>query len=176
MTPLARHARFVTIGLLVLAASGCGYSNSSSPGYTWGTTFRQDVRTIALPVFTTKSFYRGDELRLTQALSNQIESRTPYKVVDRTSADTILEGQIVKVDVGTVSQDPINALPQEQLYTITIDFTWKDLRTGQILVERRGFEQTVTYYPGLGDGRFTGSQQAAEQLAAGIVDELTANW
>ncbi|MCS7032800.1 MAG: hypothetical protein NZ561_02265, partial [Phycisphaerae bacterium] len=68
------------------------------------------------------------------------------------------------------------AIPQEQLYKITVNFVWKDLRTGKILVERRNFEQTATFYPTLGEGRFVGSQQAAEQLARGIVQELQADW
>jgi hypothetical protein len=163
---------------LLTGVAGCSYSNSSSadPGYTWGSVYRQDVKTVAVPVFVTRSFFRGQEQQLTQALVNQIEARTPYKVTDRARADTIIEGEIVRVDITTVSQNADNALPQEQLYAVVIDFTWKDLRTGAVLVERRNFEQTVTYYPQLGDGRFVASQSAAEQLAAGIVEELQGNW
>jgi hypothetical protein len=107
---------------------------------------------------------------------NQIEARTPYKVVPRERADSILEGQIVSVRVNTVSEDRDAAIPQEQLLDIRMNFTWKDLRTGRILVERRGWEQTATYYPTLGEGRATGTQAAAEKLAIGIVQELQADW
>ncbi len=178
MRPVAT-ASLLAASLLLVA--GCNYDNASSEssartGYTWGSVYRQDVQTVAVPVFVTRSFFRGQEQQLTQALVNQIEARTPYKVADRTAADTIIEGEIVRVDITTASQDADNALPQEQLYAVVVDFTWKDLRTGKVLVERRNFEQTVTYYPQLGDGRFVASQSAAEQLAAGIVDELQGNW
>ena len=65
---------------------------------------------------------------------------------------------------------------QEQLLDITVNFTWKDLRSGRVLVDRRNFRQTTTYYPTLGEGRFVGSQQAVERLALGIVQEMQADW
>lgn len=164
-----------------LCAGCAGYSSGSggdgqSSGYAWGSTFRKDIRSIAVPAFGTKSFSRGDEIALTQALVAQIESRTPYKIVPPERADTILEGLVVNVGRGTVSLDSETALPQESVYTISVDFTWKDLRTGQILVERRNFDQSTTYYPTLGEGRFLGRQSTAEALAASIVDELQGDW
>ena len=68
-----------------------------------------------------------------------MEARTPYKVVDRDHADTILEGEIVDVRVGTVSESRKNSLPQEQLYTIKVNFTWKNLHTGHILAQQKAF-------------------------------------
>jgi hypothetical protein len=164
---------------LILALSGCGYKSDSgddSNGYHWQSLYRQDIRTVAVPIFTTRSFDRGAEFNLSQAVVKQIEATTPYKVVPRERADTILEGQVVDVQVGTLSTDPNSAIPQEQMLGMTIDFTWKDLRSGRVLVERRGFEHTATYYPTLGEGRTLGRQQAVERLALAIVQELQADW
>lgn len=175
MKSLSLLCRLGTAGLVltILSLAGCAAGDN---GYTWGSTFRPGIRTVAVPAFQTQSFSRGDEVKLTQALIGQIESRTPYKVVPAERADTILEGTVVSTRLGTVSVDQQTALPQEQTYTLAVDFIWKDLRSGQILVERRNFEQTSTYYPTLGDGRFVGQQTTAEALAASIVDELTADW
>ncbi len=160
--------------------SGCaGYQQSgtgSQSGYQWSSLYRQDVQTVAVPIFTNIDFSRGDEFALSKALVQQIEQRTPYKVVSRESADTILEGQVTKVRRQTLSSDRQSSLPQEQLYTIRVDFVWKDLRTGKVLVERRGFEQNATYYPTLGEGRSQGQLNTAEQLAIAIVQELEADW
>lgn len=160
------------IALGTLGLAGC----ASGSGYTWGSTFRTGIKTVAVPAFQTKSFSRGDEVQLTQALIEQIESRTPYKVVPAERADTILEGTVVNVSFGTVTVDQQTALPQEMAYTVAVDFTWKDLRTGTILVERRNFEQTATYYPTLGDGRTVGQHATAEGLAGSIVDEMVSDW
>jgi hypothetical protein len=160
------------------ALCGCSYQQTGAEksGYTHGNIFRSDIRTVAIPAFGTKSFSRGDEIALTQALVTQIESRTPYKVVPVGRADTVLEGMVVGTGIGTASTDNYTALPEEHLYSISVDFTWKDLRTGQILVERRNFDQSSAYYPTMGEGRFAGRTAAAEALAASIVDELQGDW
>jgi hypothetical protein len=163
--------------LLLMILAGCGYSNGGeSKGYNWSSVYRKDVSTVAVPIFTSTSYARGVEFSLSKAIVNQIEANTPYKVVPRERADTILEGEIVSVHVNTISEDRLAAIPQEQLLDITVNFTWKDLRTGQVLVSRRGWEQTATYYPTLGEGRWTGTQAAAEKLALAIVHELQSDW
>ncbi len=184
---LARHASPrrralpLTAGLCVLLAllGGCGYQNSSADpdaGYQWRSLYREDIRSVAVPIFHNRSFERGVEFSLTKAVAQRIEATTPYKVIPQERADTLLEGEIVAVDTDTVSSDFSTATPQEQLLRVQVNFVWKDLRNGQIITHRRAFEQAVTYYPTLGEGRFHGSQQAIESLAAGIVRELQADW
>jgi hypothetical protein len=163
--------------IIGLALGGCGYSNgSSSNSYQWKSLYRQDVQTVAVPIFKNVDFHRGVEIALTKAIVNNLESHTPYKVVDQKKADTILEGEIVSIKAHTVSSESRSAVPQEQLYVITCNFIWKDLRSGRVLVDRKNFEQTATYYPTLGESQWVGSQQGVEQLAQGIVEELQADW
>jgi hypothetical protein len=165
------------IACALASIPGCGYSGGDlDTGYTNSSLYREDIRTVAVPIFTSKSFFRGVEFPLTTAIVQQIESTTPYKVVPAERADSILEGQIVDIGINSVSNDSRTAIPQEQLYRISVNFVWKDLRSGRVMVERRNFEQTSTFYPTLAESRATGSQQAAEQLARGIVQELQADW
>lgn len=131
---------------------------------------------MAVPIFTNRSFARGVEFQLTKALVSQLETATPYKVMPRERADTILEGQITSVSMNPMSNDLRANLPQEQLILLRVDFTWKDLRSGRILAQQKDFEQAATYYPTLGEGRFVGTQQAVEELAAGIVQSLAGDW
>ena len=169
---------FVILALLLLAG-GCGYNQTGDEpqgSYQWRSLYREDVKTVAVPIFANKDYTRGVEFALTKAVVNQLEAHSPYKVVPRERADTVLEGEITSVRRNSVSRDPDTAVPQEQLFVLTIDFVWKDLHSGRILVERRNFEQTTTYYPTLGEGEFIGSQQAVEKLALGIVQELQADW
>lgn len=171
----------VSLGLLAALSGGCGYQQSGSTsnapaGYQWGTLYRGDVRTVAVPIFANKTFYRGVEFQLTKAVANQLEARSPYKIVARERADTVLEGEITRVRVRTVSDSRIANIPQEQLYTVRLNFVWKDLRSGKILVEERDFDQAATYYPTLGEGQFTGEQQNVERLALAVVQRLQAQW
>jgi hypothetical protein len=176
--------RLILVVLLLAPLAGCGYNNGYSgvgdepknQWYQWRSLYREDVRTVAVPIFKNKDYRRGVEFSLSKAIVNQIEMRTPYKITSREKADTILEGEIVQIQVHNLSSDTRSALPQEQLYDIKVNFTWKDQRSGIILCDRRNFEQTTTFYPTLGEGEFVGSQQGIERLAIGIVQELQADW
>ena len=179
---MTRMGRFPILTLLILpACGGCGYTQSD---YSRGVTeqsasrslYRDDVRTVAVPIFTNRSFERNLEFDLSKAIVNYLESNTPYKVAPKERADTILEGEITFVDINTVSNSAFTATPQEQLMTVRVNFTWKDLRTGRILAQRKRFDQSGTYYPTLGEGRFVGAQQNLERLAVAIVQELQADW
>lgn len=167
----------------LLLLTGCGYQQQGSfdemPGktsYKWSSLYREDIQTVATPIFTNKDFRRGIEFRLSTAIVKQLESHTPYRVAPQEKADTILEGEILSVDLATLSTDARTNVPQEQLYVMTLNFRWKDLRSGKILVERRNFQQTAAMYGTLGEGEFVGSQQAVEKLARAIVNEMQAEW
>lgn len=167
--------------LLPTLLGGCGYGQSGGgapgvAGYQWRSLYRDDVRTVAVPIFANRSYRRGVEFQLSKAIVNRLEAMSPYKVVDRERADTVLEGEIVDIHVRTLSVDVHSSVPQEQLYLVRVNFTWKDLRTGKILVERRRFEQSASFYPTLGEGQYVGSQLNVERLALAIVQELQADW
>lgn len=165
---------------LVIATSGCGYQHSgsmdNSNGYAWQSLYRDDIKTVAVPVFGNRTYWRGVEFALSKAVVNELESQTPYKVVERSSADTILEGEVAEIHVRTISNSPQTSEPQEQIYAVSVNFKWTDQRTGKILVTRQRFQQTAPFYPTLGEGRFVGNQLNVERLATAIVGELQADW
>jgi hypothetical protein len=156
---------------LVLLA-GC----ASNGGWHWGGVFRQDIHSVAVPIFTSRDYHQGVEFQLTDSLSKKIEEFTPYKVEPRGRADTVLEGEIVSIKPLTLTLNPFTATPQEQQYSIVVNFTWKDLRTGKVLVSRQGFEQATTYFPYLGEGQYIASEDAVEKLSLGIVNEMEGPW
>jgi len=177
---VAASAGALVVSLCLLFSTGCGYTmEGSAPtgNYLWKTPYRGDVHTVAVPIFTNRTYYRGVEFGLTKAIVNQLEGQTPYKVVAKEQADTILIGSIENVHVRTLSlAQNGSVIPQEQLLVLNVNFTWKDLRTGKILCERRDYEQTAPYYPTLGETQFLAQQQSVEILALAIVHELQADW
>jgi len=178
MRAIPTISRLVAALACLSAATGCGYESSDTTvaGYHWQSIYRTDVHTVCVPIFQTRDFHRGVEFQVSDALVHQIEAFTPYKVVARDHADTILEGEIVSVRTNPISLSETTGVPQEQLASVIVSFTWKDLRTGKILVERKNFSQSAAYYPTLAEGSFVGTQSAAEKLAAGIVQQMEAAW
>lgn len=172
--------RCLAVAVVFAFLAGCGYQHGGvgggPGGYEWRSLYREDVQTVAVPVFRTKDYRRGVEIRLTEAFVKQLEARSPYKVVPRERADTILEAELTNIDVHTRSRDITTNIPRELEMTLTVDFTWKDMRNGRILVQRRGFTNTAIYYPQLGEGEFVGSQQGLERMALLMVQELEADW
>ena len=168
--------------VLPLLVAGCGYQAAgvgdpdATTGYKWHSLYREDVQTVAVPVFVNRTFRRGLETDLTTAVIQQIEEHSPYKVVPADRADTILEGVITDVNTATLSIDVYTGLPQEQSYNITISFTWKNLRTGQIYTQRRDYDQHTPFFPTLGEADSIGSGDAVQHLAAGVVQEMQADW
>jgi hypothetical protein len=171
---------FFVIACVLLA--GCGYNqsggskNNLSGGYHWNSLYREDVQTVAVPIFTNKTYERGVEFRLTEAVQKQLEAHAPYKVVPRERADTILEGEVTNLSMVAISRDFQTNLPRETQLAMTVDIIWKDLRTGRILCQRRGLQASTVYYQTLGEGEFVGAQEAIERLAMTIVQELQADW
>jgi lipopolysaccharide assembly LptE-like protein len=161
-------AIFYGCALQLAALSGCGYQ--------WRSPYREDIKTVAVPVFVNRTYYRGLEVTLSQAVIEDIETHTPYKVVPKERADTILEGEITAAKTATLGISPQTALPQEQEFDVEVSFTWKNLRTGQIMVQRKNFDEKASYYPTLGEDPSVGSQSAVEKLALSVVQELQADW
>lgn len=161
----------IALPILGLLLGGCGYRISGSRGL-----YPDNVETVSVPTVTNETFARGDTARLTSALVTQLERRTPYRVAPAARADTVLEVTITDVRRRLTSRDPGSSVPNEQLYVVLADVVWKDLRTGEVLVRLENLEQTATMYPTLGESDFFASQEAAEQLAIGIVEAMGDDW
>jgi hypothetical protein len=161
----------IALPILTLLLTGCGYRMGGSEAL-----YPDNVETVSVPAVTNETFARADTARLTSALVTQLERRTPYRVAPVARADTVLEVTITDVRRRLTSRDPGSSLPNEQLYVVLADVVWKDLRTGQVLFRLENLEQTATMYPTLGESDFFASQEAAEQLAIGIVEAMGHDW
>ena len=161
----------VPLFLLGLGSGACTYRFAGSEQL-----YPEHVNTVAIPTVTNATAKRGDTAQLTWALVRELESRTPYRVETLERADTVLEVKIADIRRRTTSRDRVTATPDEQLYVVIANVVWKDLRTGELLMRLENFEQTAALYPTLGESDFLSSQEAAEQLAIGIIEALGDDW
>lgn len=168
---------FLAIGWLGLVA-GC--ASDGSAGYTTASLYREDIATVAVPIWHrgAEVYRRNLEDRLTEAIVKRIELDTPYKVTDTSKADTLLEGRIVSVSQRQLGIDPDTGRPRDLELQLSVDFTWTDLRTGEILAEERNFRASAVYYPtgALDEDFFEGSTDAINRLALRIVERMEKPW
>ncbi len=165
--------------LSAMSAPGC-LSDDPTVGYTARNQYRKGIRTVAVPIWTRgKDVYRRDvETRLTEALVKRIELDTPYKVTDKQKADSLLTGTIERITQATLSFNPDTGQVRELEVAFTVTFKWKDLRTGDILVNRRNFRVADVYIPPdpFNEDFFRGSESLMESLARRIVETMEADW
>ena len=170
--------------VLVLSAmvAGCalmaGCSADPHKGYSFGTGFPKDVKSVSVPVFKNTSTTPGLETMVTESVIKELQRSSGLKVTAQEGADTVLRGAITDVEMRRLSVRSGTGLIQELAYQITVDFDWKDERSGAMLTSRRKFTATDTFVPatGVGERIETGQQAAAARLARDLVGELRAGW
>jgi hypothetical protein len=162
--------------LASLLLAGC--SADPTLGYSAASTYAANVSTVAVPVFGNDTFDYHAETMLTEAIIKEIQQNTPWRVVDAGAADTTINGTIVSSDIRKTATRRGVGYAQEQAIILTVDFEWKDNRTGQILVTRRGFAAAEVFAPSLPvqERRETGEHATIQELARDIVSELRSNW
>ncbi len=110
--------RLRLISLLFLTTlTGCGYHAVGS-----ATHLPANVRTLAVPIFTTRVQAYHTEMDFTQAVIRELNTRTKYRVInsaDSDSADAILRGTILNQSVAPLTYDSSSSQTSSYLITIT---------------------------------------------------------
>ncbi len=169
MSPCLRG--LVTLGVMMaalLSLTACGYTHK--------TVYPADVSSVQVNILANRTFYRGVEFDLTEALIKEIELRTPYKVISTDGADTVLEGTIVNISQHLLSRRRDGGLPQELEVQMMVDFTWRNVRTGQILADRKGLAVVGRYVPPVGETLTLGQNEAIQKMATQIVSSMSGQW
>jgi len=152
------------LGAILLALAtlpsliGCGYSTQG--------VFPDAYRTVAVPVFDNRTFYRGFELEMTEAVIKAIESRTPYKVVGASLAETTLTGTIREIEQDRLTRRRVGATPNQLEVRVTVDLVWADGR-GEPIDDRLGLTLYGEYAPAIevGEPLEVALRQAVSQAA-----------
>lgn len=166
--------------LAALACLGALSACSSDPrqGYSIGHAFDRSVASIEVRLFENLSFSHGAEVRLADAIVKEVQQQTPWQVRTGQFAQTTLSGAITDVRLRARSVARETGLVQEQAVEFTLDFQWRDNRTGAILAARRGFRVTETFVPTLGAGERieVGENLAVQEAAREVVAALRSGW
>jgi hypothetical protein len=169
-----REAILLASGVLAtLWMTGC----AGLGGYSNRTLYPEDVRSVCLEMFDNRSFRRGVEYTLSDALAKRIEAATPYKIVSsKDRADSIMSGQLLSIDESSLTIERELARPLEKELVLTAVVNWKNLNTGQLMINSRTVTATASYSD-FQDQDFTyASALAANKLAQKIVELMETNW
>jgi hypothetical protein len=102
-------------------------------GYTTAPNYDTSIHTVRVPIFENRTFRRGLEFQLTEAVVREINSKTPYHVVGCDQpADTELRGRIIGGTKGILNLNQLAEIREAET-AITVELSWVDLRTGEVL-------------------------------------------
>jgi len=158
---------------LPLALSGCagmfGYSDESL--------FPEDVKTVRLEMFDNQTFLRGTEYDLSDALAKRIESDTPYKIVTSSDrADTVISGRITAIrNLGLSRERELGGILEQELEIVAL-VNWKNLKTGELLIEHETVSASTSYSTLQNQDFQYASALAANKLAVKIVELMETKW
>lgn len=159
------------VGVIAAAmmCGGCGYSSESL--------YPDRVSTVYVEMFDNKTFWRGQEYDLTNAICKRIEANTPYTILsDKNSADTILTGYIESLDKSTLVMQPDVGRPLEQEMTVKAVVTWKNRKTGEVMLNKVTVTATADFSQFQSQGDAYTSKLAANRLAESIVGKMRKDW
>jgi hypothetical protein len=146
-----------------------GYSNESL--------FPEEVRSVYVEMFDSRSFRRGVEYELSDALAKRIEAETPYKIISsRDRADTIISGQILSIGESWVSTEREVGRALEKEVEVRAVVNWKNLKTGELLIDNQSVSASASYSEWQNQSFRYASTLAANNLARRIVELMEKEW
>ncbi|WP_432797775.1 LPS assembly lipoprotein LptE [Poriferisphaera sp. WC338] len=168
--PLKKAIGLLLLLVLPMIMTGCGYSAHGI--------YTDKYQTVATPFFENRTDYRGLEADLSEAVAKEVESRTPYKIASPASADTVLQGTITQFQQQVLIRRRNGNVPEQMEVQMTIDFEWKDLRTGQTIVNRKGYQAIGRYTPSNPVSQVfdIGQHRVAARMAEQMISTMQIEW
>jgi hypothetical protein len=131
------------------------------------------ITSIAIPTFMNQTFEPGIEVPFTQAFLKEFIQDRRVKVLDRSEADSILEGVIKSFSICSVAYDR-SGLATEYQTTVVIDLTLKK-RTGEILWMEKDLSEAGWYKTSLNILISESNRAAAIEQIGGFIAERIRN-
>lgn len=166
------------IAILILLLPGCA-------GYQIGTPslYNPRIRTVCVLMAESDSFRRNLGERLTEAVMKEIDTKTTYKLVSDSNADSVLTLKITNATKRVVVEN-IYDDPREIDLGLQVQVRWID-RHGGVISESEsmplpeeisGITGNATLYPEVGQSVATAQQQAIQRVAEQIVGMMENPW
>ena len=145
--------------------------------------YRPDIRTVHVPMAVSDSYRRHLGEKLTEAVVKEIELKTPYKIVDSDSADSVLSLRLVSDGKRVLSENRFDE-PRDIESDFFIQVSWLD-RRGDLIMSHEDIPaaplllnvgQQSNFVPEGGQSLATAHQEALQRLAEQVVGQMELAW
>ena len=135
MRSFAGFAVAALAALTSLGLSGCGYHTLGA-----ATHLPPEIKTLAVPVFATRTDASGTEQALTEAVIREFASRTSFRVTPNSGedADAVLHGTILKQTTAPLTYNSATQQSSSFIITIVASVTLT-AHDGRVLYENKNY-------------------------------------
>jgi outer membrane lipopolysaccharide assembly protein LptE/RlpB len=173
MRPIASVSILLApIAFALLALSGCGYHTLGA-----ATHLPPDVKTLAVPVFATRTEAYRTETVMTEAVIREFATRTRLRVTPDANGDpdAILHGTILKEAIEPLTYNSSTQQSSSYLITMVVSVTLTG-RDGKILYENKNYVFRQQYQSTTNLSSFFEEDPAAvERLSRDFARQLAAD-
>lgn len=160
-------------GSVLLGVSGCGYHTLGA-----ATHVPPDVRTLAVPVFATRTEAYHTETVLTEAVIREFAARTRFRVTPSSEggSDAVLHGTILQQTVTPLTYNTTTQQSSSFLITIVASVTMTG-QDGRVLYENKNYVfrqqyQSTTDLPSFIDESPAAEERLSRDFARGLVADV----
>ncbi|NIV96418.1 hypothetical protein GWN42_27450 [candidate division KSB1 bacterium] len=159
---------FLLVTLFYIIQFSCGaYSFSSST--------LPHIKTVAIPLFQDQTSEFGIKEELTDQVIDEFTRDNTLRITDRRSADSLLEGTIIRVDDRAGAFTSAEEVENIQIF-ITVKVKYQDLKKRKTIWEEE-ITQWGTFDPAEGpESRQNGIEEAVEKIASEILNKSVSGW
>lgn len=168
----------IAVILATLAgSSGCAYQFGNRSLY------RPDIRTVHVPMVQSDSLRRNLGEQLTEQICRQIELKTPYKLTDADSADSVLTARIISENKKVLATNGLDEARDVET-DFFVQVRWVD-RRGDLIMNHCdvpvqpllvNVSSATNFVPEGGQSLAVAHQEAMFRLADQIVGLLEMPW
>ena len=159
------------VALIMVMGGNCAYYSTTS------SYLPAHIKTIAIPSFGNESYEQGVSEDLTEMVIDRFMANSRLKVVNRRTANSVLEAVITLVEDEpfTIGEGEI---AQQYKLIIRLRAVYRDITSGEIIWENDTMEGWETYdlSSGAANDRDQALDKAIERLATDIVNQTLAGW
>ncbi len=161
-----KFARLFAVSLLLLLSCGV---------YSFKGSLAPHLKTVAVPLFENRTAEFGIAEELTDALIDEFTRDNSLKIADRSSADVLIEGVIVRVNDRAGAFDQRERVQDLKVY-ITVKIKCVDQVKRQVMWEER-ITQWGSYDPAGGpDARLDGIAEAIDKISQEVLNKTVSGW
>jgi hypothetical protein len=164
----SRFALFLGLGAVVLALSTCGYRLRGT-----GTFLPAHIKTVSVPMFRNLTTRFQLDLKLTQAVIDEIVSRGKVSVVtDNSKTDALLSGEILTFNVVPIGFTPGQATADRFNIIVVAKIILRDLVTKKVIFANPAYMYQEEYDVPQGTDFESQESDALDKIAVKFARQL----